>query len=116
MCVEVGETCADLSRVLGHFSLECCAFLGFHEIYDFLGGDFCAVDIEWVAHGVLADKVEDLHPFDAVLFVDEEVELLPLFSYHFETGTLEHELTQGLQDVDMHSQLVSSAHISLVAP
>lgn len=71
--IKSSQTGADLGSLPRQFSLKYSPLFGLHEIYYFLGGNFRAVDIEGIAHRVLADEVEDLHPFDAVLLIDEEV-------------------------------------------
>lgn len=104
MPIESSQAAADLGSLPRYFSLKDCALFSLHEVYHFFGGDFRAVDVEGIAHGILADEVEDLHPLDAVLLVDEEVKLLPLLSHNVKTGALEDELAQSLQDADMDSQ------------
>jgi len=76
---------------------------------------FCVVDIERVSHGVLADEVEHLHSFDEVLFVDEKIELLPLFSHYVKAGAFKYEVAHRLQDPYMDSQSIDCTCFSFAA-
>lgn len=73
MPIKSSQTSTNLRRLPTNFTLKDRPLFSLHEIDDFLGWDLSTVDIEWIAHGVLTDEVEDLHAFDAVLLVDEEV-------------------------------------------
>lgn len=90
-----------------HFFPKLLSFLSLHEIYDFLRGNLCIIEGKRIAHGVLADEIKSLEAFNVVLLVDEEIKLLPLFSNHLETRTLENELTQSLQDANVNTQALT---------
>jgi hypothetical protein len=98
-----------------HLSLELAALLRLHEVSHFLGTDFCIVDVEGVPYGVLVDEVKHLHPLDVVLLVDEEVEFLPLLCDHVEARAFVDEVAEGLQDADVHPQLVACARLGPLA-
>lgn len=73
MAVETAQSVLYLSSFLDYLGLKPPAFLSFHEIYDFLGADFCIIDEEGVLHRVFLDEVYDFYPLDVVLLVYEEV-------------------------------------------
>lgn len=94
--IKTSQTPPNLRRLAPHLRLQLCPVLRLHKVDDFLGGNLCVIDIEGIAHGILTNEVEDFDSLNVVLFVDEEVELLPLFRHDVESRALEHEMAQSL--------------------